>query len=84
MLAIWGICLLVSLIVVTEESMWFFVLDMFVKGMDIIMVGVESSILFVFYAMSKDHNSPLRGDMEGSNPSYAIRLRSLIKLGKLI
>ncbi len=45
---------------------------------------VESSILFVFYAMLKDHDSLLRGDMERFDPSYVIKLRSVIKLGKLI
>jgi hypothetical protein len=76
----------VFLIVVTEESMWFIVLNMFVRRMEITWWGlcVESSILFVFYAMLKDHYSPLRRDMEGSGPSYAIRLRSVIKLHKLI
>jgi hypothetical protein len=63
-------CMLVGvfLIVVTEESMRLFVLSM----------------LFVFYAMLKDHDSPLRRDMEGSNPFYANRLRFVIKLSKLI
>ncbi len=28
----------------------------------------------VFYAASEDHDSPLRGDPEGFDPSYAIRL----------
>jgi len=66
--------------------MWFFVLNMFVRRMEIMWWGlcVESSILFVFYVMSKDHDSALRGNMERSDPSYAIRLRSIIKLGKLI
>jgi hypothetical protein len=72
--------------VVTEESMWLFVLNMFVRRMEIMWWGlcVESSILLVFYVMSKDHNSALRGNMERFDPSYAIRLRSVIKLGKLI
>ncbi len=29
---------------------------------------------FVFYATSEDHDSPWRGDPEGFDPSYAIRL----------
>jgi hypothetical protein len=31
-------------------------------------------ILHGFYATLKDCNNPLRGDPEGSDPSYAIRL----------
>jgi hypothetical protein len=59
---------------------------MFVRRMEIMWWGlcVESSILFVFYAMLKDHDSLLRGDMERFDPSYVIKLRSVIKLGKLI
>jgi hypothetical protein len=32
-------------------------------------------VLHVFYATLEDHDNPLRGDLEGSYPSYAIRLR---------
>jgi hypothetical protein len=31
-------------------------------------------ILHVFYATLEDHGNPLRGDLEVSYPSYAIRL----------
>lgn len=31
-------------------------------------------VLHVFYATLEDHNNPLGGDLEGSYPSYAIRL----------
>jgi len=31
-------------------------------------------VLHVFYATLEDHDNPLGGDLEGSYPSYAIRL----------
>jgi len=41
-------------------------------------------ILFIFHVTSKDHNSPLKGDLEGSYSSYAIKSKCAIKLSKFL
>jgi hypothetical protein len=41
-------------------------------------------VLFIFHATSKDHNNTLKGDMEGSYSSYAIRSKCAIKLSKFL
>lgn len=57
----------VSQIVVVEESMWVVVMGT-LRGISCF------KVLHVFYATLKDHNNPMRGDPEGSDPSYVIKL----------
>jgi hypothetical protein len=58
--------------------MCFVVVNMFVRRM-----GIIISIIYLPCHI-KDHNNTLKGDMEGSYSSYAIRSKCAIKLSKFL
>jgi len=82
---LWSICKFVgvTVLVVTREPMWFFLLGTCLKEpKEDQLLGVHRCL--VLYAILEVHSNPLKGDPKGSDPSNAYKLKFVVWLGKLL